>query len=152
MKSKLLPLPGTIRRIISLRHHAALKAMRQGYGDGDHWEVLTFSIYVAYLMECEQTGTKPDPEPYRLAFTALRHCLARAQVGEGWILQGTESDALAALLLIHDSQLWSYRSSCHAKAWDGIKRSAKAKKSPLADGNVLPRDDADTFELGVVPG
>lgn len=146
-KSGLLPLPIATVRELSLHHHVALAALHHGGGNEAHLCVLLFAVYVTYLMECAETGAKPEPEPFRAADAALQRCADRAWYGGAWSLNGSEAQALASLLALHDTQLSRYRSARYAHAWAQMKKAASARVSPLADGHVLPSGSPAFFRL-----
>jgi hypothetical protein len=150
-KAELLPLPVATVRKLSLRHHSALAALQHGYGNAEHLSVLLFAVYVTYLMECEHTGAKPEPAPFRAAEVALQQCVFRARGGAGWNLNGSEAESLAGLLALHDTQLNRYRSACYANAWVQMNEAASVRLSPLADGHVLPSRSSAFFWVELAP-
>nr|WP_223960637.1 hypothetical protein [Burkholderia diffusa] len=133
-------------RALSLEHHAALAALRSGYGSFDLVAVLMRTVYLSYLMVGD-VNAKPDPEPFRVASTALEQCALRALTGRAWTVEAREAAALRDLLILHDEQLIQCRSHRYTDAWRRINQVAQAGVSPLADGHVLPRGSTTLFSL-----
>ncbi|MBB3003900.1 hypothetical protein FHX57_006277 [Paraburkholderia tropica] len=107
-KSDLLPLAGAKVRALSVQYHMSLAALRGGYGSNENIGVLTGALYMAYVLECNHNETRPDPAIFRAADSALWNCHERAtEHGAPWKLERGESDALCALLALHDMQLAS---------------------------------------------
>lgn len=99
-KGELLPLPAEQVRRLSLKHHLALAALRDGRGDVGEIVTLSNVLDLAFYLRVDQ-----DTELYCRAEAAINQCVARAERGEPWTLTCTERVALEALLIHHDHQL-----------------------------------------------
>ncbi|WP_233872446.1 hypothetical protein [Paraburkholderia adhaesiva] len=132
------PLPVFLANRVSRAYHDSLAQLCGGQGSPDHLTTLARLVYVAFLMECIETRTRPDPEPFRAADVVLSRCWERAQGGHGWTLDEHEAALVAPVLALHDTQIASYAAQHFTDAWNRLTSAVAGQISPLADGDAQP--------------
>ncbi|WP_081077138.1 hypothetical protein [Burkholderia pseudomultivorans] len=117
----LLPLSTEKVQSLSLEHHMALAVVRSGNGDCDQVTCLLRVVYLAFYMRSE-TASGSDLGLYRRAESVLDACIARAELGEAWVLREDELGDVERVLVVHDEQLAAIPKHRYLAAWDRLQR------------------------------
>lgn len=122
-KAQLLPFPGEQVRRLQLKHHIALAAIRDGYGNVEQLATLINVVHLAFLLSQSTVGsTATDTMSMcRQAEQALDRCVARAASGEPIALADDERLVLEPLLLMHDMQLATSPTHRYVDAWTTLQ-------------------------------
>ena len=115
----------------------ALAAVRSGNGNCDQVTCLLRVVYLAFYMRGE-TASGSDLDLYRRAEAVLDACIARAESGEVWTLQGDELAGVERVLVVHDEQLAAIPKHRYLEAWDRLQRFISGTgRSPIPGGEEL---------------
>lgn len=87
---------------LSLKHHLALVALRQGKGTLEAFVTLKNVLEVTHRLASQHAG---DRQSSSRAELALAQCFSRVERGDPWMLNEEEAILMEPILLTHDDQL-----------------------------------------------
>ena len=105
-RDQLLPITAATARAISLRHHMALVAMRNGRGNADQASELIKSLYLTYFI-CAKDRLDPSITTYLQAEAVVQACIHDSVPADAWRIAEDQCEAIEAVLCVHDAQLAS---------------------------------------------